>query len=224
MSHLTILGQANGEAAMVYFATTANTFVCIGFGFDAQGAFIFFVGHVQGMSHSTQETYMSDSDSTVSVPEFYSDSESIGSCEDIALDVPVDTSDVQMSLLGDIYDAYDDDVVRLYKRNRVLQSLCGLRVYPHIIMSATTIQTAYRRHRRLVVLDAAQTRCLESSIHIQRVMRGYIARNRPTAEAIVRLQKQRIQILRLELKLLRMANVQSPHTATTSTRKAVLAS
>ena len=165
---------------------------------------------------------MSDSDSTVSVPEFYSDSESIGSCEDIVLDVPADTSDVQMSLLDD--DAYDDDVVRLYRRNRVLQSLCGLRLYPHIIMSATTIQTAYRRHRRRVLLNAAQTRCIESSIQIQRVMRGYIARNRPMAEAIVRLQEQRIQILRLELKLLRLANVQSSHMVTTSTRRAVLAS
>lgn len=175
------------------------------------------------MRRSTLETHMSDSDSTVSAPDCYSDSESIGSCEDILLDIPADTSEAQMSRLDDSYDAYDDDVVRLYRRNRVLQSLCGLRVYPHIIMSATTIQTAYRRHRRRMLLYAAQTRCIQSSIRIQRIVRGHIARNRPTAEAIVRLQEQRIHILRLELRLLCLTNVRSSHAVTTSTRKAVLA-
>jgi hypothetical protein len=175
------------------------------------------------MSHVNLETYMSESGSTVSVPNFYSDSESIGSCEDIELIIPADTTEVELSLLN-IDDAYDDDVVRMYRRNRVLQTLCGLRIYPHIVMSATAIQTAYRRHRRRMLLHAAQKICIESSIHIQKVIRGYMARNRPTAEAIVRLRAQRIQTLRLELELLRRVNVQSPHTVTTSTRKAILVS
>lgn len=159
------------------------------------------------MSRGHLETYMSDSDSTVSIPNLYSDSESVGSREDIVLDIPADTDDVHLSLL-DIDDAYDDDVVRLYRRNRVLQTLCELRIYPHVLTSATVIQTAYRRHRRRMLLRATQDRRIVSSIRIQRVMRGYMARNRPAAGAIVRLQNQRIRILRLELALLHLTKVQ----------------